>query len=541
MSRKEKFEFTADQIGSEVLARFSEDIYSPKAIIRELDKNAYDSYFELEHAFPGSGYDALDRVIRIDVVGNAVIVADDGLGLDIPTLKRLLSIALTEKREIEGVTGFRGIGFWSAYTGGDTIVVESTRLGSDRSYRLTLNTRRMRELQRPNTSIGAIMNDPKCVELVSDPASKDDHYTKVLVRAENEDGRLYHLIRDPKLMRRILLEGCSCRLADRTRHEDRINGLYDAHSIQPARLMFQGAELRREIPTDAGDFLEFPLEIDIGGTKQSVAWVWHATNTKNAGFDSPIAGIRVLRDSFPIGLPNLYSHRTYHDSKVEVTRPDLLDWHIGEVHLLHDLLRPNAGGEDVRDSVLFTAFRDQLRLFYEKKLVPISRAKQKKATLRREYTGYLNKLNAFRAKVKEGEGLDEQDKKSVQEIIAQINRHNEQAKGRRKAEAGPASQEVIVRDGEIKSKRRQIGELLVALQEEAGLNAEQNKKKEKKPKKPAATGDSATAANGRIPRDVALAIVDEIRDAVMEVLNDDPDLREDLLGRINEIVKRLSL
>src|SRR5207244_3928560 len=117
--------------------------------------------------------------------------------------------------------------------------------GNDRLYRLTLNTRWMREMEGPDTSIGAIMNDPKCMELVSDPASKEDHYTKILVRAESEDGRLYNLIHDPELMRKILLEGCSCRLADKTRHEDQINGFYDTHNIRPARLMFQGTELRR--------------------------------------------------------------------------------------------------------------------------------------------------------------------------------------------------------------------------------------------------------------------------------------------------------
>lgn len=337
MSRKEKFEFTADQIGSEVLARFSEDIYSPKAIVRELAKNAYDSYAQLAHAFPGSGYDDLDRLVRVDVVGNTVIVSDEGLGIDIPKLKLLISIALTEKRDIEGVTGFRGIGFWSAYTGGDTIVIETTRLGCDRLYRLTLNTRRMRELEGPDISIGAIMNDPKCIELESDSAKKETHFTKVLVRAESEDGRLYRLIHNPDLMKKIILEGCSCRIADSTRHTDQINSFYDAHNIQPAHLFFQGNELFRDIPTNAGEFQTYSVAVDVGNKKRPIAQIWYTTNLANAGLESPFAGIRVFRDGFPIGLSNLYSHRKYEDSLVEITRPDLLVWHIGEVHLLDDL------------------------------------------------------------------------------------------------------------------------------------------------------------------------------------------------------------
>src|SRR5205085_1383974 len=118
MPRRENFPFTADLIGSEILARFSEDIYTPKAIIRELVKNAYDSYVELLHHLEqiGQDLDVSDHVVHVAVVDNDIIVSDEGLGLDLKSFERLISIALTEKRDLPGVSGFRGIGFWSAYT-----------------------------------------------------------------------------------------------------------------------------------------------------------------------------------------------------------------------------------------------------------------------------------------------------------------------------------------------------------------------------------------------------------------------------------------
>ena len=148
MARQEEFPFTAEQIGSEVLERFSGDIYGPKEIIRELVKNAYDSDFELEKHLEEKKQDIkpFERAVRISVVDDDVIIADEGLGLDKEALSKLVSIALTDKRDVEGVSGFRGIGFWSAYTGGDRIVVESTKHGSDRRFRLHLNTKRMRKL-----------------------------------------------------------------------------------------------------------------------------------------------------------------------------------------------------------------------------------------------------------------------------------------------------------------------------------------------------------------------------------------------------------
>ncbi len=151
MSKAENFRFTADHIGSEILERFSKDIYRPKAIVRELVKNAYDSYFQLEKHLAGVGRSlTADPVVRVNVADGNIVVSGEGLGLDRAAIELLISIALTDKRDIPGVTGFRGIGFWSAYTGGDTIVVETTRIGVNRQFRLTLNTKRMRQLQGAN-------------------------------------------------------------------------------------------------------------------------------------------------------------------------------------------------------------------------------------------------------------------------------------------------------------------------------------------------------------------------------------------------------
>src|SRR5262245_51676922 len=94
--KKEDFQFTADQIGSEILARFSEDIYGPKAIIREIVKNAYDSYFQLEsHLERISQNIEIEPAVSIDLSGNCLVISDDGLGLEKTDLQRLVSIALT--------------------------------------------------------------------------------------------------------------------------------------------------------------------------------------------------------------------------------------------------------------------------------------------------------------------------------------------------------------------------------------------------------------------------------------------------------------
>src|SRR5687768_15475647 len=101
MAKKEQFPFTAEQIGSELLERFSADIYSPKAIVRELVKNAYDSYYQLDKEFADKDIDVTvsdaDRTVNVSVVGDNLVIADKGLGLDYDDFKLLISIALTEK------------------------------------------------------------------------------------------------------------------------------------------------------------------------------------------------------------------------------------------------------------------------------------------------------------------------------------------------------------------------------------------------------------------------------------------------------------
>src|SRR5438132_1236839 len=97
--RDETFQFTAEMIGSEILERFSKDIYSPKAIVRELVSNAHDSYAQLEEYLTEIA-EELEIIpeVRVDVADNSVIISDDGLGMNRQDIDKLVSIALTDKR-----------------------------------------------------------------------------------------------------------------------------------------------------------------------------------------------------------------------------------------------------------------------------------------------------------------------------------------------------------------------------------------------------------------------------------------------------------
>jgi hypothetical protein len=548
MVRQEEFPFTAEQIGSEVLERFSGDIYGPKEIIRELVKNAYDSYFELEKHLEERKLDIepFERAVRISVVDEDVIIADGGLGLDKEALSKLVSIALTDKRDVEGVSGFRGIGFWSAYTGGDRIVVESTKHGSDRRYRLHLNTKRMRSLQGPRTSIGKIMNDPKCMRLESEPAPKEEHQTTIIISAQSDEARLRPMILNEVLMRDALLAGCSCELADASLSGDFLKRFCERNNIKSAKLFFQGIPINKIIPSGVQDFQTKTFEFTIGNKKEVLAHVWYATNSENGRLDTT-PGIQIVRDSFPIGPTNLYADRTIIGSKIEITRRDLIDWHIGEVHLVHDLLRPDAAGEAIRDSILQNEFREQLRQFYAS-LIETSYAMQRRATLKADYAKMARQLEAITARKEELQTISDADRSEIKRIAQTIERDKAAKKSR--GEQGVGSREVLLRDDVVKARQRQITKLLKDLDADS-LLSEQNGAAARPPKRAAkkaptdnktsgsVNGSTGTQMSETVSRDAVLAMLDQVRDAVMETLKDDFLLQQDLIAKINEIAKKL--
>ena len=548
MARQETFPFTAEQIGSEVLERFSGDIYGPKEIIRELVKNAYDSYFELEKHLEEKKQDIepFERAVRISVVDDDVIISDEGLGLDKEALSKLVSIALTDKRDVEGVSGFRGIGFWSAYTGGDRIVVESTKHGSDRRFRLLLNTKRMRALQGPRTSIGKIMNDQKCMKLESEPAPKDEHRTTIIIGAQSDEARLRPLILNETLMRDALLAGCSCELADASLSGDFLKRFYERNNVKSAKLIFQGITINKIIPSGVQDFQTKTFEFTIGGKKEILAHIWYATNSDNGRLDTT-PGIQIVRDSFPIGPTNLYADRSIIGSKVEITRRDLIDWHIGEVHLVHDLLRPDAAGEAVRDSILQNEFREQLRQFYSS-LIETSYAMQRRATLKSEYAKMVKQLEAITARKEESHTVTETDRSDIKRIAQTVER--DKAAKKSKGEQGVGSREVLLRDDVVKARQRQVTKLLKELDAESLLNDQNGggvRTAKKAPKRASADTKTTSAGNGAtgsnvcetVSKDAVLAMLDQVRDAIMETLKDDFLIQQDLITKINEIAKKL--
>lgn len=249
------------------------------------------------------------------------------------------------------------------------------------------------------------MNDPECVQLESEPAEPEEHGTKVIIIAESSESRLHPLVGDSEQMRSVLFQGCACRIPD---SDDalKVTPIYKSVAnftndigVRLPRLLFQGKEVYKTFPGNLDGFMTEVIEFELGGNRVELARVWYATNQENERLEGPTAGIRVMRDGFPVGKPNLDSDRDIIGSKLEITRQDLLVWHVGEVHLLHPELRPDASGKGLPESVVHTVFRERLRGIYNK-LIERSYAKQRTKSLRTEYKRDAEVLATLLAKVK---------------------------------------------------------------------------------------------------------------------------------------------
>ena len=164
-------EFSIKDIGSATLTRFSDDMYDTQSIVRELVKNATDSYYELEEYCSSKSiplpadYDRDRKEINIGTHKDTFVVTDRGIGCDVDSIRKLIKIGVSDKKDIPGTTGFRGVGFWAAFSAGEKITVISSKYGSKEKCKLEINTQRIRDQIDPKVDIGTILNDQENIFL----------------------------------------------------------------------------------------------------------------------------------------------------------------------------------------------------------------------------------------------------------------------------------------------------------------------------------------------------------------------------------------
>jgi hypothetical protein len=368
--------FTLRDIGSEIVDQLSSDVYSgPGSILRELVKNAYDSYLGVDQDELAD--EGIEREIVISRERNSkkdsrLIVADRGIGLTLNELKAFVQLSLCTKREeLENATGFRGLGSWAVLGGGAKIVVTSYKKGTTSESQLTINVRKIYKKMAPTVTLDDILNDSECISFGERPAGGAIHGTAVEIICDgpaalvngHELNRLYpYTVPKEESLRELIVQTCPIPFSSEGGAYKRIRQIYERSGYIPTHVSLDGDRLERGLPED----LPEPEIHDIMIGNKLAAKAWVTTSPKYSGEvrgieDEHLLGgssIQLMKLNVPIGPKAIYR-----SSDVRAT---ILNWYVGEVHVLLPDVQPDASGQDLRAGTARETFIEALQSFYKK-------------------------------------------------------------------------------------------------------------------------------------------------------------------------------
>ncbi|MCH8054579.1 MAG: ATP-binding protein [Deltaproteobacteria bacterium] len=461
---KKPVKFSLKDIGSKLIDQLSTDIYSdPGAILRELVKNAYDAYLDPE--LDDLDAKSVNRQILIsrhrDIRGiGHFLVADKGVGQTLEDLKGNVQISISRKsEELENATGFRGLGSWSVLGAGSKITITSSKKGTPYEVRLTIDVKRIYSILAPGTGLDEILNNPSCIYFEQRPCASEDLGTTVDIECDgpprsisgHELNRLYTYT-DPeeKTLRDLIVEFCPIPFAADGSVYEKIHEIYRRINYKPTSLYLDGKLLERRIPSMLSNVIT--EELYIGTQLSGIAWV--AEDPSRTGEIAKLIekethllngpSVQLLKLNVPIGKKGLF------DDNV---RQFILNWYVGEVHIVSPDVKPSANGQDLRGGTGRESFIERLRIFY-KKLEEKSEAKSIKLSIIKNF------LKAKEAATKLGTGsisvaekLDEEGK-----ILKAVNLMRVK-KGKPKSTTEQRTREAL-RDPEVSKIKNETYEVL---------------------------------------------------------------------------------
>jgi hypothetical protein len=418
--------FSLSDIGSEVIDQLASDIHtSPGAIIRELVKNAYDSYLELDpDAFEERG---IERAVYLNTSefkdGRRLYVADHGIGLSLDELKAFVQIAIRPKREAREdlpCTGFRGLGTWSTLGAGCQILVESQKFDTRERSRLTINVRRIYEKMGPETTLDDILNDRRCIEFASYLDEAGNHGTTVEIVCDGQPERIqkYEINRlypyaapEMSRLRELVVESCPIPYAKVDSLSEQICRIYQKVGYNPTSIYVGAEKLERRLPNLIFRFVEQPLTLD----NSLVAVTWRVFRPDKSGtlkeeIDPTVhvlngPSLQLCKYNVPIGP--------------KATDSQQLNNYIGEVHIVHADLLPNADGTGLRQGPLTSNFQDVLKNFYSE-LDTETRAKSIRLSTLKTFQRATTELSKDSSSLSTGERVERESaiKKAVELVDA---------------------------------------------------------------------------------------------------------------------------
>lgn len=504
--KRKPIKFSLKDIGSEIIDQLSSDIYSgPGSIMRELLKNAYDSY--LGFSSDDLEDEGCEREIIISrerdskKVGR-ILVADHGVGQTVADLKAFVQISVSKKQgELEKATGFRGLGSWSALGAGSKIIISSFKKGHPYESRLVMNVRKIYELMSPETTLDDILNNPECISFEERESESDSHGTTVEIECDgpaqpvngHELNRLYDFTNpSDERLRSILVQTCQIPYSSSGGAYKQIHAIYDEVGYIPAQIILDGEQLERRLPADLSEINVIPINL-ASGKLAARAWVAEdpkqSREAKKCNDDKYLLGgpsIQLVKLNVPIGPKGIFNKGPRNET--------ILKWHVGEVHILLDDVLPDASGQDLRAGTAREAFIEALQRFYGDLE---NRAENKSVKLNLEKK---LKQGMEAAKELKEKSLTQREKTPLENKVLQAVKIIEDTSSTAKSKSVAETRiKEAVKDSDVKKARKQARDVLKASGFLDSLAAP-SKKRASKGKKSPSKGGVVYAGNGQLPQ-----------------------------------------
>jgi hypothetical protein len=529
-----KDQFSIHDIGAPLLANLAKGIYSPEAVLREYVQNAADAYVDLEEIRKKK---LAPTEKQIDIYlqdNNTLTIQDSGVGMNLQEIKHYKRIALSPKLGKDRA-GFRGIGIWAGFSACDRLQVETTKLDDPHKYRLTLDFGNMRKLVNENIDVKQLLDDRYQIEEAA--ALATDNYTQVrLINLHNE---FLDLLKAEEL-ERIVREILPCRIDPNFKYAEKITEhLRTLDGYQEYVINVKDIEVVKGFPTNVTE----PVFTTLTHDDDEYAFAWYCASPTPRSFKvTEASNFRLRVRNIGVGGPGIYSQENGSQWGVrnKVSSPELLDWYVGEIHILKPDIKPNTPRSELElDSESRKAIA-LIRTLYEERVI------YRRATS--EVNSHLSQVKEAAQQLNEGKTYEEPDATRLLKLMRKYESLSKPKKTKLvgiEAEKRKILKQAEAKDSEIAKNRREIIE---HLQQLIGSSAaEVGKKSPTKTTKGGNAdeegGDDSDRSAGRetVPITDYERLLSEILLAVERHLEDQDELAAKLNEAIEDIFKRNGL
>lgn len=348
-------EFGLEHVGSALLDELATGLYQPPEVLREYIQNAVDAHREWREEMGTESEDP----IRIELRGDRITVSDSGIGMSESEIRMVKAIAVSPKgRKDFTLTGHKGVGIWAGMGWFDELELYTSKAGTDKGYLLKINFSGVKEAISDSVNIGEALNSNYSIFEYDD--DRDAHYTDVnLINPKNSAS----IFQDEHEISSFVREVVPCQIDPGFVFHDEVVGFYRDNEIDTFKIEVNSSPVYKRFPSSVEGYSVDAIRVN----DDIVAKYWRCISKTSKRMDiddKHSVGFRLIEKGFALGGGNPYSQKELQGQDPIKLSPNYLDWYIGEVHIIHDELKPNLQRDALEGTEFARQFVNQLRSWY---------------------------------------------------------------------------------------------------------------------------------------------------------------------------------